>query len=343
MDATATPSFARRILAAGYRTAVRLFNSSLFNRWANMASRWTERQWVKSLEQISIASRASALLKCRGVHRYLHISAGTVEALADRACATRTSGRTQLAGLTRPWRPTALQARPDEALYQQIAGRGEGFGRLPPHPDPERRRRRKLENTAQMEAAQDEVETFQRCLYRARPAASTKLRIGPAASRRYGSQGEAARWTLRRRQLLPAGLPFDTPFMDPVDDSMDNLLPLLNDYQDSWQGTAHQIWPESKRCTLSARQGVAKFSDVKDEKHGASPAAADQLAHRTDEALTLGKARRAAVTVSPVPCAISAATTTALSTSWRCSTARSIAPVVALQSFRIVLAPNKEA
>ncbi|MGV8783587.1 hypothetical protein ACV35H_33275, partial [Pseudomonas aeruginosa] len=34
---------------------------------------------------------------------------------------------------------------------------------------------------------------------------------------------------LRRRPLLPADLPFGTPFMEPVDASPATLLPLLND------------------------------------------------------------------------------------------------------------------
>ena len=43
-------------------------------------------------------------------------------------------------------------------------------------------------------------------------------------------------------------LPFGTPFMEPVDDSLDNLLPLLNDYQDTWQARSASTG-RSRRCT----------------------------------------------------------------------------------------------
>jgi hypothetical protein len=102
---------------------------------------------------------------------------------------------------------------------------------------------------------------------------------------------------LRRRQLLPADLPFGTPFMDPVDDSMDNLLPLLNDYQDSWQGLLRADGQIEALYAQVRLKGVAKF-DSEDDVERRLQLLINAYAHRTDEALTLGKARRAAVTGS---------------------------------------------
>lgn len=148
---------------------------------------------------------------------------------------------------------------------------------------------------------------------------------------------------LRRRQLLPADLPFGTPFMDPVDDSMDNLLPLLNDYQDSWQGLL-RIDGQIEALYAQVRlKGVAKF-DSEDDMERRLQLLINAYAHRTDEALTLGKARRAAVT--------DIARTLRNIRSDYDSLEHQLAlfnreinkrQVSNLQSFRIVLAPNKEA
>ncbi|MDQ0738399.1 hypothetical protein QF045_001259 [Pseudomonas sp. W4I3] len=148
---------------------------------------------------------------------------------------------------------------------------------------------------------------------------------------------------LRRRQLLPADLPFGTPFMDPVDDSMDNLLPLLNDYQDSWQGLLRADGQIEALYAQVRLKGVAKF-DSEDDMERRLQLLINAYAHRTDEALTLGKARRAAVT--------DIARTLRNIRSDYDSLEHQLAlfnreinkrQVSNLQSFRIVLAPNKEA
>lgn len=88
---------------------------------------------------------------------------------------------------------------------------------------------------------------------------------------------------LRRRQLLPADLPFGTPFMEPVDDSLDNLLPLLNDYQDTWQAL-QRIDGQIEALYAQVRlKGVAKF-DSEDDTERRLKLLINAYAHRQDEA-----------------------------------------------------------
>ncbi len=153
----------------------------------------------------------------------------------------------------------------------------------------------KLEQLAQMEAAQDELKRSSDAFTERVQQLSAKLQL---VGRQIGDM-EAKQRTLddalRRRQLLPADLPFGTPFMDPVDDSMDNLLPLLNDYQDSWQGLLRADGQIEALYAQVRLKGVAKF-DSEDDVERRLQLLINAYAHRTDEALTLGKARRAAVT-----------------------------------------------
>jgi hypothetical protein len=100
---------------------------------------------------------------------------------------------------------------------------------------------------------------------------------------------------LRRRQLLPVDLPLGTPFMEAVDDSLDNLLPLLNDYQDSWQALQRVDGQIEALYAQVRLKGVAKF-DSEDDPERRLQLLVNAYAHRQDEALTLAKARRAAVT-----------------------------------------------
>ncbi|MFH7376156.1 hypothetical protein RA263_29300, partial [Pseudomonas syringae pv. tagetis] len=64
---------------------------------------------------------------------------------------------------------------------------------------------------------------------------------------------------LRRRQLFLAVLPFGRALMQPIDVSMDNHLPLLNDYQDSWQGLMRSDGQMEARYAEGGRRGVAKL------------------------------------------------------------------------------------
>src|SRR3546814_677803 len=116
----------------------------------------------------------------------------------------------------------------------------------------------------QMEAAQDELKRSSDAFTERVQQLSAKLQL---VGRQIGDM-EAKQRTLddalRRRQLLPADLPFGTPFMDPVDDSMDNLLPLLNDYQDSWQGLQRADGQIEALYAQVRLKGVAKFDSEDD-------------------------------------------------------------------------------
>ncbi|PZW68357.1 hypothetical protein F471_01662 [Pseudomonas sp. URMO17WK12:I1] len=201
----------------------------------------------------------------------------------------------------------------------------------------------KLEKLAQLEAAQDELKRASDAFTERVQQISAKLQL---ISRQIGdleSKERTLEDALRRRQLLPADLPFGTPYMEPVDDSLDNLLPLLGDYQDTWQAL-QRIDGQIEALYAQVRlKGVAKF-DSEDDMERRLQLLVNAYAHRQDEALTLAKARRAAVT--------DIARTLRNIRSDYDNLEHQLAlfnreinkrQVSNLQSFRIVLAPNKEA
>ncbi|MCJ8170029.1 chromosome partitioning protein ParA [Atopomonas sediminilitoris] len=100
---------------------------------------------------------------------------------------------------------------------------------------------------------------------------------------------------LRRRQMLPADLPLGIRCIDPVDDSLDNLLPLLNDYQDTWQQLMRIDQQIDALYAQVRLKGVAKFDNEEDPERRLK-LLVNAYAHRQEEATTLAKARRAAVT-----------------------------------------------
>lgn len=201
----------------------------------------------------------------------------------------------------------------------------------------------KLEELAQLEAAQDELKRSSDAFTERVQQLSAKLQL---VARQIGDL-EAKQRTLddalRRRQLLPADLPRGAPFMEEVDDSVDNLLPLLNDYQDSWQALQRCDGQIDALYAQVRLKGVAKFDSEEDVERRLQ-LLINAYAHRTDEALTLGKARRAAVTDI-------ARTLRNIRSDYE-SLEHQLAlfnreinkrQVSNLASFRIVLAPNKEA
>ncbi len=201
----------------------------------------------------------------------------------------------------------------------------------------------KLEQLAQLEAAQDELARASDAFTERVRQLSAKLQLVGRQIADLESKQRTLDDALRRRHLLPADLPFGTSFMEQVDDSMDNLLPLLNDYQDSWQGLQRVDGQIEALYAQVRLKGVAKF-DSEDNVERRLQLLINAYAHRTDEALTLGKARRAAVT--------DIARTLRNIRSDYDSLEHQLAlfnreinkrQVSNLQSFRIVLAPNKDA
>ncbi|GIZ13851.1 Mks condensin complex protein MksF [Pseudomonas sp. NCCP-436] len=201
----------------------------------------------------------------------------------------------------------------------------------------------KLARLAELEATQDELRRASDAFAERVQQLSAKLQLVSRQLADLEAKERTLEDALRRRQLLPADLPFGTPFMDPVDDSLDNLLPLLSDYQDTWQAL-QRIDGQIEALYAQIRlKGVAKF-DSEDDAERRIQLLVNAYAHRQDEALTLAKARRAAVT--------DIARTLRNIRSDYDNLEHQLAlfnreinrrQVSNLQSFRIVLAPNKEA
>ena len=201
----------------------------------------------------------------------------------------------------------------------------------------------KLERLAEAEAAQDELKRATDSFTERVQQLSAKLQLIGRQLADLEAKERTLEDALRRRQLLPANLPFGTPFVDPVDDSLENLLPLLNDYQDSWQAL-QRIDGQIEALYAQVRlKGVAKFDSEEDPERRLH-LLVNAYAHRQDEALTLAKARRAAVT--------DIARTLRNIRSDYDNLEHQLAlfnreinkrQVSNLESFRIVLAPNKDA
>jgi hypothetical protein len=201
----------------------------------------------------------------------------------------------------------------------------------------------KLEQLAQLEASKDELTRASDSFTERVQQLSAKLQLIGRQLADLEAKERTLEDALRRRQLLPADLPFGTPFMDPIDDSLDNLLPLLNDYQDAWQGLQRVDGQIDALYAQVRLKGVAKF-DSEDDVERRLHLLVNAYAHRQDEALTLAKARRAAVT--------DIARTLRNIRSDYDNLEHQLAlfnreinkrQVSNLESFRIVLAPNKEA
>lgn len=201
----------------------------------------------------------------------------------------------------------------------------------------------KLEKLAVLEASQDELKRSSDAFTERVQQLSAKLQLVGRQLADLEAKERTLEDALRRRQLLPADLPFGTPFTDPVDDSLDNLLPLLNDYQDTWQALQRIDGQIDALYAQVRLKGVAKFDSEEDAERRLQ-LLINAYAHRQDEALTLAKARRAAVT--------DIARTLRNIRSDYDNLEHQLAlfnreinkrQVSNLASFRIVLAPNKDA
>ncbi|SFA66880.1 Mks condensin complex protein MksF [Metapseudomonas otitidis] len=201
----------------------------------------------------------------------------------------------------------------------------------------------KLEKLAVLEASQDELKRSSDAFTERVQQLSAKLQLVGRQLADLEAKERTLEDALRRRQLLPADLPFGTPFTDPVDDSLDNLLPLLNDYQDTWQALQRINGQIDALYAQVRLKGVAKFDSEEDAERRLQ-LLINAYAHRQDEALTLAKARRAAVT--------DIARTLRNIRSDYDNLEHQLAlfnreinkrQVSNLASFRIVLAPNKDA
>ncbi|CRN06814.1 Mks condensin complex protein MksF [Pseudomonas fulva] len=329
---------------------MRLFNGALFS--LPLGERGIELDdsdlWVKSLEAVLDRFKGERF-EAPGLSIDLtHIDPPALQALADRAAL-----RDQRERLDKELRQLKTQQAVSadrsaskaqtEALYQQVLDAQKALEDYRRSQTLAAEEPAKLEQLAQMEAAQDELKRSSDAFTERVQQLSAKLQL---VARQLGDLESKQRTlddALRRRQLLPVDLPLGTPFMEAIDDSMDNLLPLLNDYQDSWQ-SLQRVDNQIEALYAQVRlKGVAKF-DSEDDMERRLQLLVNAYAHRTDEALTLAKARRAAVT--------DIARTLRNIRSDYDSLEHQLAlfnreinrrQVSNLESFRVVLAPNKEA
>ncbi|WAB97408.1 MULTISPECIES: Mks condensin complex protein MksF [Pseudomonas] len=329
---------------------MRLFNGALFS--LPLGERGIELDdsdlWVKSLEAV-LDSFKGERFEAPGISIDLsHIDPPALQALADRAALRDQKDRLerelkQLKTQQSVAADRSASKAQTEALYQQVLDAQKALEDYRRSETLAAEEPEKLEQLAQLEAAQDELKRSSDAFTERVQQLSAKLQLVGRQIADLEAKQRTLEDALRRRQLLPADLPFGTPFMEAVDDSMDNLLPLLNDYQDSWQAL-QRVDNQIEALYAQVRlKGVAKF-DSEDDMERRLQLLVNAYAHRTDEALTLAKARRAAVT--------DIARTLRNIRSDYDSLEHQLAlfnreinkrQVSNLQSFRVVLAPNKEA
>lgn len=329
---------------------MRLFNGALFS--LPLGERGIELDdsdlWVKSLEAV-LDSFKGERFEAPGLSIDLsHIEPPALQALADRAAL-----RDQKDRLDRELKQlktqqavaadrTASKAQ-TEALYQQVLDAQKALEDFRRSETLAAEEPEKLEQLVQLEAAQDELKRSSDAFTERVQQLSAKLQLVGRQLADLEAKQRTLEDALRRRQLLPNDMPFGTPFMEAVDDSMDNLLPLLNDYQDSWQALQRADNQIEALYAQVRLKGVAKF-DSEDDMERRLQLLINAYSHRTEEALTLAKARRAAVT--------DIARTLRNIRSDYDSLEHQLAlfnreinkrQVSNLESFRVVLAPNKEA
>lgn len=329
---------------------MRLFNGALFSLPLGEAGIALEDgdAWVKSLEGV-LAGFQGERFEAPGLSIDLsHIEPPALQALADRAALREQKDRLEreLKQLRTQQSVAAdLGASKAEAerLYQAVLDAQKALEDFRRSQTLAAEESTKLEKLAQAEALQDELKRSSDAFAERVQQLSAKLQLVGRQLADLEAKERTLADALRRRQLLPADLPQGTPYLEPLDDSLDNLQPLLNDYQDSWQAL-QRIDGQIEALYAQVRlKGVAKFDSEEDPERRLR-LLLNAYAHRQDEALTLAKARRAAVT--------DIARTLRNIRSDYDSLEHQLAlfnreinrrQVSNLESFRIVLAPNRDA
>ena len=329
---------------------MRLFNGQLFSlplgpKGVELAE---DGSWVKTFEGI-LARFQGDHLELPGLSLDLSgIEPPTLQALADRAALRDQKDRLERElkqlkaqqGVSLDRQASKAQA---EALYQQVLDAQkalEDFRRCQTLGAEENE---KLEQLAQLEAAQDELRRAGDAFTERVQQLSAKLQLIGRQLADLEAKDRTLADALRRRQLLPSDLPQGTPFMEAVDDSLENLLPLLNDYQDTWQALQRADTQIEALYAQVRLKGVAKFDNEEDPERRLQ-LLVNAYAHRQDEALTLAKARRAAVTdIARTLRNIRSDYDNLEHQLQLFNREINRKQVSNLESFRIVLAPNKEA
>lgn len=329
---------------------MRLFNGALFSLPLGEAGIALEDgdAWVKSLEGV-LAGFKGERFEAPGLSIDLsHIEPPALQALADRAALREQKDRLerelkQLRTQQSVAADLGASKAQAEQLYQAVLDAQKALEDFRRSQTLAAEESTKLEKLAQAEALQDELKRSSDAFAERVQQLSAKLQLVGRQLADLEAKERTLADALRRRQLLPANLPQGMPYLEPLDDSLDNLLPLLNDYQDSWQAL-QRIDGQIEALYAQVRlKGVAKFDSEEDPERRLR-LLLNAYAHRQDEALTLAKARRAAVT--------DIARTLRNIRSDYDSLEHQLAlfnreinrrQVSNLESFRIVLAPNRDA
>ena len=280
---------------------MRLFNGALFSLpLGEQGVRLDDTQWMKTLTTVLDGFNGDRF-EAPGLSIDLSsIEPPTLQALADRAALRDQRDRLerelkQLKTQQAVAADRVLSKVQSDKLYQEVLDAQKALEDFRRYQTLAAQEAEKLEQLAQLEASQDEFKRSSDAFTERVQQVSVKLQLIARQLADLEAKQRTLDDSLRRRQLLPSDLPQGIPFMESVDDSLDNLLPLLNDYQDTWQAL-QRIDTQIDALYAQVRlKGVAKF-DNEDDPERRLTLLVNAYAHRQDEALTLAKARRAAVT-----------------------------------------------
>lgn len=280
---------------------MRLFNGALFSLpLGEQGVRLDDTQWMKTLTTVLDGFNGDRF-EAPGLSIDLSsIEPPTLQALADRAALRDQRDRLerelkQLKTQQAVAADRVLSKAQSDKLYQEVLDAQKALEDFRRYQTLAAQEAEKLEQLAQLEASQDEFKRSSDAFTERVQQVSVKLQLIARQLADLEAKQRTLDDSLRRRQLLPSDLPQGIPFMESVDDSLDNLLPLLNDYQDTWQAL-QRIDTQIDALYAQVRlKGVAKF-DNEDDPERRLTLLVNAYAHRQDEALTLAKARRAAVT-----------------------------------------------
>ena len=329
---------------------MRLFNGQLFSlplgpKGVELAE---DGSWLKTLEGVLERFQGDRF-ELPGLSLDLSgIEPPTLQALADRAALRDQKDRLERElkqlkaqqGVIADRQASKAQA---EALYQQVLDAQKALEDFRRCQTLSAEENEKLEQLAQLEAAQDELRRAGDAFTERVQQLSAKLQLIGRQLADLEAKDRTLADALRRRQLLPTDLPQGTPFMEAVDDSLENLLPLLNDYQDTWQALQRADTQIEALYAQVRLKGVAKFDNEEDPERRLQ-LLVNAYAHRQDEALTLAKARRAAVTdIARTLRNIRSDYDNLEHQLQLFNREINRKQVSNLESFRIVLAPNKDA
>lgn len=280
---------------------MRLFNGALFSLpLGEQGVRLDDTQWMKTLTTVLDGFNGDRF-EAPGLSIDLSsIEPPTLQALADRAALRDQRDRLerelkQLKTQQAVAADRVLSKAQSNKLYQEVLDAQKALEDFRRYQTLAAQEAEKLEQLTQLEASQDELKRSSDAFTERVQQVSVKLQLIARQLADLEAKQRTLDDSLRRRQLLPSDLPQGIPFMESVDDSLDNLLPLLNDYQDTWQAL-QRIDTQIDALYAQVRlKGVAKF-DNEDDPERRLTLLVNAYAHRQDEALTLAKARRAAVT-----------------------------------------------